>query len=268
MIPSRFRTHFVPRLLLLVLCGALVQAMSIQRTTPRSVRGAATYRERIALPANAVLEATLEDVSRADAASEVIARVRNENPGNPPIPFVIAFDASRIQPGHRYAVRARILVDGRIWFSTDQNYRVLSANSAGDVQLLLRRVAASGQTSDGPSRSTLENTYWKLIEVGGARLVPASGQPEPRFILHSATKTVSGSGSCNRFSGTYEVTGERVSFGKTVSTMMACVGGMQVETRFHLALEKASRWRIDGQQLELFDDAGIRLARFQAVPPA
>lgn len=32
----------------------------------QTITGTATYRERIALPANAVFEATLEDVSRAD----------------------------------------------------------------------------------------------------------------------------------------------------------------------------------------------------------
>jgi heat shock protein HslJ len=50
-----------------------------------AVKGTATYRERMALPPGAVLEATLEDVSRADAAAEVIGQTRVEKPGNPPI---------------------------------------------------------------------------------------------------------------------------------------------------------------------------------------
>src|SRR3990172_1248087 len=37
-----------------------------------AVTGTASYRERIALPPDAVFEATLEDVSRADAPAEVI----------------------------------------------------------------------------------------------------------------------------------------------------------------------------------------------------
>jgi putative lipoprotein len=46
----------------------------------------------MALPPGAVLEATLEDVSRADAAAEVIGQARVEEPGNPPIPFEIRYD--------------------------------------------------------------------------------------------------------------------------------------------------------------------------------
>jgi uncharacterized lipoprotein YbaY len=103
------------------------------------MKGTATYRERMALPPNAVFEATLEDVSRADAPAEVIARARIEHPSNPPIPFEITYDPSRINPSHRYAVRARILVDGKLYFTTGKHYQVLTAGQSTDVALLLRR---------------------------------------------------------------------------------------------------------------------------------
>ena len=77
------------------------------------VAGAATYKERIAIPPNAVFEATLEDVSKADAKSEVLGRARIEAPGNPPIAFEIAYDPARIEARRRYVVRARILVGDR-----------------------------------------------------------------------------------------------------------------------------------------------------------
>src|SRR3546814_13421730 len=38
------------------------------------VRGSLTYRERIALPPGSVAEVTLQDVSRADAPSTILAR--------------------------------------------------------------------------------------------------------------------------------------------------------------------------------------------------
>jgi putative lipoprotein len=49
-----------------------------------AIDGTATYRERMALPPDAVFEATLEDVSRAGAAARVIGKARIESPGNPP----------------------------------------------------------------------------------------------------------------------------------------------------------------------------------------
>ena len=60
---------------------ALLTPASAQET--KMVTGTATYRERIALPPDAVFEATLEDVSRQDAPAVIIGRARMEKPGNP-----------------------------------------------------------------------------------------------------------------------------------------------------------------------------------------
>ena len=112
------------------------------------VKGTATYRERMALPPNAVFEATLEDVSRADAPSEIVGKTRIEGPGNPPIRFEISYDPSRINPKNRYTVRARILVGGRLFFTSDQSYPVLTGGQGNEVEVLLRR-AGSGPASGG-----------------------------------------------------------------------------------------------------------------------
>jgi heat shock protein HslJ len=219
------------------------------------------------LPANAVFEATLEDVSQPDAQSELIARVQNEQPGNPPIPFVIAFDAGRINPSHSYAVRARILVDDRVWFTTSQNYPVLSAGRASDLQLLLRRASATLAIPSraNPGSAPLENTYWKLTSLGGSPIVTAPRQREAHLILQPANRRVTGSGGCNRLSGSYQVNGDRISLGRVASTMMACVDGMKTEQNFLKALGRAIRWRISGQRLELLDAAGTALVSFDAV---
>jgi len=113
------------------------------------VHGTATYRERLALPPEAAFEATLEDVSKADAPAEVIGQARIERPGNPPIRFEITYDSSRIDPSHRYAVRARILVGGELFFSTDRGYPVLTGGHGNEVALLLRRAGASGPVGGG-----------------------------------------------------------------------------------------------------------------------
>jgi copper homeostasis protein (lipoprotein) len=113
------------------------------------VKGTATYRERIALPAGAVFEATLEDVSKADAPAEVIGRTRLERPGNPPIEFEISYDTSRIIASHRYVVRGRIVVDGKPFFVTDESYPVLTGGRGTEVSLLLRRVSGSGSPGGG-----------------------------------------------------------------------------------------------------------------------
>lgn len=232
----------------------------------RSVTGTAFYRERIALPADAVFEVTLEEVATRGAPPGLIARVRSEQPGNPPIPFVISYDPARINPNRSYVVRARILVDEQQWFATSQTYPVLTGGRGSDVQLLLQRRMNQGPSGRVPGATVapFENTYWRLADLGGTpvRIVP---QREPNFTLHSASNTVTGSGGCNRISGTYLLRGDHITFGRFTSTMMACSEGMDTERAYLSALTRSVQWRIAGQRLELLNNRGVRVAGFEAV---
>ena len=129
---------------LLLLCMVCWEGQALGQ-----VQGTATYRERLALPPDAVFEATLEDVSKADAPSVVIGQARIERPGNPPIRFNIPYDPARINPSHRYVVRARILVGGKLFFITDRSYPVLTGGQGNEVALLLRRAGSAGPLGAG-----------------------------------------------------------------------------------------------------------------------
>src|SRR5690606_34841918 len=94
------------------------------------------YRERIALPADASFEATLEDVSRADGPSEVIGRARTEPIGQPPFRFSISYEPSQLQPGRDYAVRARVTRAGQLLFTTDRHYAVPPAGEELEMMLV------------------------------------------------------------------------------------------------------------------------------------
>ena len=135
------RHHLMP--ILLVLCAAVA---STQETA--TVTGAATYRERIALPQNAVFEATLEDVSRAGAASTVIGQTRIEKPGQPPFQFSIQYDPTRIVQSGAYSVRARVTAGGKLLFTTDQAHLVLTRGRGNKVPMMIMRRA--GGSSTGP----------------------------------------------------------------------------------------------------------------------
>ena len=131
------------RYLVRTLAMALVCVASAREPADAQIRGTATYRERIALPPEAVFDATLEEVSQADAPPVVLGRARVRRPRTSPIRFEIPFDAGRIEPGRRYVVRARILVDGRPLLATDQSYPVLTRGNGRQVALQLRRSAES-----------------------------------------------------------------------------------------------------------------------------
>lgn len=119
--------------------------------------------------------------------------------------------------------------------------------------------------STGSTTAMLENTHWKLTSLGGTPLTPEDWQQEPYLVLSSESRQVAGSGGCNRFTGPYEVNGDRLTFGHAAITMMACLKGMETEQAFMKTLAEVKTWKIVGEQLELFDSDGHLAARLEAV---
>lgn len=229
----------------------------------KSVTGTATYRERLALPPNAVFEATFQDVSRADAPAIVIGTARLDKPGQPPFRFSIPYDPAKIVKRNSYVVRAQITVDGKLMFTTTQSYSVLTRGKGASVEMLLQRVSSPPEPSKPDS--SLRETYWKLLEVDGKTVVLAEQQREPNLILHTAESSATGYGGCNGFRGTYTLDGAKLTFDNLASTLMACAQGMNIEAVYPKILANVGTWKISGEQLELYGADSKLLARFQAV---
>jgi putative lipoprotein len=234
---------------------------------PLAVTGTATYRERMALHSGSVFEATLEDISRADAAAQVIGTSRTENPGNPPFHFSIAYDPEKIITNHTYGVRARVTENGKLLFTSTQRYQVLTQGHGSEISMMmLQRVASSGAhtASAAPiGDEPLRETYWKLIELNRKPITTADQQLEAHLVFRTEDR-VSGSGGCNRLMGGYTVEGNSLHFKGVASTMMACLHGMDTERAFVLALNKVETWKITGKHLDLYDKSGGLLAKFEA----
>jgi putative lipoprotein len=219
------------------------------------VAGSASYRERVALSSSAIFEATLEDASRADARADVIARARKTHPGQVPIAFQLSCDPRRIDARKTYVVRASVREGGRMRFRGSQKLRVASKGRLGKVRVLMRPVARE----EGPE---LGNNRWRPIWVGGRVVGVVGQQREPWIELDPRSKRVTGSGGCNRISGTYESGDGTLRFGPLISTKMACPE-MGIESAFLSALGETRRYRIHGRTLELFDQGGRVIARFE-----
>ncbi|MCL6700384.1 YbaY family lipoprotein [Pseudomonas sp. T1.Ur] len=89
-----------------------------------SLDGEVFYLQRIALPPTATLTVSLQDVSLADAPAVVIDEQRGPVKGQVPLPFHLSYDPTQVKPGHRYAVSARIEVDGQLMFITTEQHAV------------------------------------------------------------------------------------------------------------------------------------------------
>jgi uncharacterized lipoprotein YbaY len=113
-------------------------------TTPvasAKVTGTVTYRERMALPPNAVVQVSLQDTSRADAPAVVLGEQMITTGGSQvPIPFEIAYDPAVIDQRFTYSVRARITVDGQLWFTSTTATLVITRGNPSDVELVVQRV--------------------------------------------------------------------------------------------------------------------------------
>ncbi|KEF41915.1 MAG: hypothetical protein ER33_08605 [Cyanobium sp. CACIAM 14] len=127
--------------------GLLATALLLQAPVRAgSLSGTATYRERIALPADAVFEAVIEDIAVADALDRVIGRSRLQPAGQPPFRFTIPFDDGALSPRGRYAVRASVRQGERLLFTTDRITPVFDAASR-PVSLLLVKVGSAGPSA-------------------------------------------------------------------------------------------------------------------------
>src|SRR6266498_4184990 len=83
------------------------------------VSGTVSYRERMALPPDAVIQVQLSDVSLQDAPAPVIAETTVEPEGRQvPLLFELRYDPKKIDPKRSYAVRAGIRSGGQLLFTT------------------------------------------------------------------------------------------------------------------------------------------------------
>ena len=104
-----------------------------------TVTGTVIYRERIALPPDAVLRVQLRDVSLMDVAAVVIAEQVITPAHALPIPFVLHYDPNEIDERMTYSVFASIRSGERLLFISDRSYPVLTRGHSDRVDLVLKK---------------------------------------------------------------------------------------------------------------------------------
>lgn len=114
--------------------------------------------------------------------------------------------------------------------------------------------------------AALINTYWRLVRLGDEQIEAAGRRREPHLILREGEARFAATAGCNQLIGSYEADGERLHFGATAGTRMACPPPLdERERRLVDALANTRTWRIAGPALELYDGEQRPLALLQAV---
>jgi heat shock protein HslJ len=121
---------------------------------------------------------------------------------------------------------------------------------------------ADSGASGGPSADTAATDpigSWTIDQIGGRPVVDDS----PASLTFATDGTVAGNGSCNQFTGGYELNGDRMSLGPLAATSRMCASEAlnDQEIRLFEALGEVVRLRIDGDVLTLVDAGGDTLVQ-------
>lgn len=114
-----------------------------------------------------------------------------------------------------------------------------------------------GELVGVPKEKSLENTFWVLDEIS-EKTVSANNGSKPFIELNAGTKSISGFGGCNKLSGNYQLTGNKIKL-TTAATRMFCEQSMEVETHFLQALTSVNGFEIKEHELYLKSDNKIIL---------
>jgi copper homeostasis protein (lipoprotein) len=122
------------------------------------------------------------------------------------------------------------------------------------------------ETCGGMQPVTLEDTQWALLELNGKTITVKVNDKAPYLELNSKKASAYGFGGCNRFFGSYETSGQSVTFGAMGATRMACPEGMDQEQELFAMLGTVTRYEIHGSKLMLFADKTV-VGRLEARTP-
>ncbi len=159
--------------------SASAQAASTQ------VTGTVAYRERMALPSDAVINIQLLDTSVADVAAQTVAEALINAEGRQvPVPFTLSYDPAQIDPAHRYSVRATIRSgDGMLMFSSTQAYPALTHGAPSKVNLILHTVGHGAKPAASAKKAPA------APEAANTAMQPASETPPTTEAAPSAPVT-------------------------------------------------------------------------------
>ena len=109
----------------------------------------------------------------------------------------------------------------------------------------LVEVYAEGTTYAGCGGDTavlLTDIHWRVVELNGAPVL-AGESPTLNF---AADGSLAGSGGCNQYRSTYEITGEGLRIGPPAATRMACADARanEQEQEYFMLLEQVDRFSV------------------------
>ena len=236
------------------LVALLLLLVSPAGASTTTLNGTVTYRERIALPADAILRVTLV---RLDGGSPVVGASANiPTRGVVPIAFALNVHSEVDMFDGSYGLLAEISSGEKVLFRNPIAVPVTQA--ASEPVSILVNFAPQPAPEPEPAQPAPDfiEVEWTVTSIGGR---PAVG-PRPLTLSIAADLRAGGSGGCNNFFTEVSIEGETIAFGPPAATRMACEPTiMDQEFAYFAALSAVASFEHDDQGLRLLDAAGIPL---------
>ena len=163
--------------------------ISVQPVTPQqptTVSGTVNKQDRSALPADALVEVSLLDTSKQDAAAPVLnQQVIPLNGQQLPVAFDLGYDINAIDPAGTYSVKARVLqADGTLLYISQDALPVITQdNLVAGIEVWVEQVVEPTATFT----ATSEPTATELPPTATQAPAPTSPPDDPALVLGTPT---------------------------------------------------------------------------------
>lgn len=204
-------------------------------------------------PAGAVLVVDLLDISREREKGDLLSRMRFEIDGGFPVNFEIGFDNGLIRQNGRYVLAAEVRDGGKVLYRSRQGFPVLYNDFAQRPDVFMEPV-----TEVDAIRSPVGYT-WRLNLLSGLEPFGFT-KAKMQFI---ETGEVRGNTGCNRFTASYDITGDRIEFSEFTAENRGCTAKVLSRSRSFVGLMlKSTHFERQDDVLYLLDPNGLELMRF------
>jgi heat shock protein HslJ len=130
--------------------------------------------------------------------------------------------------------------------------------SDGDT-LVLKAADGAPLLTYSAGLTSLEGTSWQATGINnGKQAVVAQAGTEKVTAVFGTDGSLTGSGGCNNYTGTFTTSGsDQITIGPVAATAMACEGAAgQIESEYFAALGNVATYQIEGNTLTLRDAEG------------
>lgn len=226
--------------------------------------GDVSYRERIALPANAQLWVTL--VTLPSAAPVAGAAAPMAASAQLPLYFTLNVRSDTVAHGGAFGLIAEIHAGGRVLFRSAQPVPV-DVTTPAPTSILVQPLSHPPLAPDAGLLAEVPpamlGNAWTVTSIGGEPVIADTAIT----LSFAADRRSSGHAGCNSYIAEASFEDDAIAFGPVASTRKACPPDiMAQEARYFAALAAIASYQMSKNGLRLSDAAGIALIGLVRAP--